>query len=279
MVGRVTPGLTAAVLFTMGCSSGGEAGGGDAEAGAGVADNIEDWPPAAGARLVPLALATAATPAVRTHSALSNPVPESPTVAAESGVGGAWKLEDAPTSAGPAVVAYASRTDRTIHVDPAYRDRVLGILGAHVSVSTGHWRIRAPADPPLEPLTPGVPDREFEEIRLVPGGTEFLEAPGDIRVVAPASRTRVAYESVEGKLPDLGRALGGPWTVARCIGERLAPAPGGSRPTEAVLPACREDLLLLGVATFVVPNDGAPGDSAAAARSAWPVYAWTATGG
>jgi hypothetical protein len=88
-----------------------------------------------------------------------------------------------PTVEAGAVVAYASWAEHRIYIDHEFRDRIQNILNAHISVSTGHWRIPLPGDSPKEPLTPGAPEREFEEFalaNLVPPDEPTL---GDFRIV------------------------------------------------------------------------------------------------
>ena len=64
------------------------------------------------------------------------------------------------TSALP--LAYVSLGLRRVYVENMVRDQVIGLLNAHVSVSTGLWRIPLPGDRPEQPLVPGDTSREFE---------------------------------------------------------------------------------------------------------------------
>jgi hypothetical protein len=97
-----------------------------------------------------------------------------------------------------AVVAYASWAEHRIYIDHEFRDRIQNILNAHISVSTGHWRIPLPGDSPTEPLTPGAPEREFEEFSLVGFAPPDEPTLGDFRIV------RAGYVQVHIELQCLG---------------------------------------------------------------------------
>ncbi|MCE2454360.1 MAG: hypothetical protein J4G12_00865 [Gemmatimonadetes bacterium] len=169
----------------------------------------------------------------------------------------------------------------TIHVHPGWRDRALAALGAHISVSTGHWRIRGPADSAKEPLTPGYPEREFEEIRRQPKIDDLVAARGDIRIVQASERIVRVYEPACVEVPAVGVVEGGPWRVPGCV-DYAGPEDGsveGAGWTEGAAPsanveACREDLLRVGAASVAEGGCGEE-EVVSSARTAVDVFAWT----
>ena len=101
------------------------------------------------------------------------------------------------------VVAYVSRPLQEIYIRPGFRDRVQNLLNAHISVSTGHWRIHLPGDSSSEPLTPGVPEREFEELDLAAWDSTLDPSAGDFRVLTGAETTETLFLTCE---PIVGRS-------------------------------------------------------------------------
>lgn len=87
---------------------------------------------------------------------------------------------DAPADELP--VAYVSMALRQVFVDHDFRDRASWLLDAHISVSTAHWRIRLPGDPPGEPIAPGDSLREFEELSMRDWDPAMPPAMDDIRI-------------------------------------------------------------------------------------------------
>lgn len=123
-----------------------------------------------------------------------------------------------PYTAGE-VVAYVSRAEQRIYVSLEMRDRVQNLFNAHISVSTGHWRIPLPGDSPTEPLTPGAPEREFEERRIEEWDPEMQPSPGDFRIVR-GSYVPVHLSVECGDVDGTGvRVAGGPWNLAVADGE------------------------------------------------------------
>ena len=80
------------------------------------------------------------------------------------------------------VVAYVSRAEQRIYVLRDFRDRAQNLLNAHISVSSGHWRIPLPGDSPSEPLIQGVPQREFEELAIDDLDVAMEPSVGDFRL-------------------------------------------------------------------------------------------------
>jgi hypothetical protein len=128
-------------------------------------------------------------------------------------------------------MAYVSRGLRQVFVDYSYRDRSNWILDAHISVSTGVWRIPLPGDPVGQPITPGDVVREFEELDIAEWDPLMEPAIGDFRIRAgePAS-TRIDFRCVP--MSRGGWYSAGPWDIRQC-------EPGGSD-------ACREDFVVVG---------------------------------
>jgi len=79
-------------------------------------------------------------------------------------------------------VAYVSMESRQVFVDWRFRDRAVGLLDAHISVSTALWRIPLPGDPRGIPITPGDPLREFEERSMDEWDVQQAPSMDDIRI-------------------------------------------------------------------------------------------------
>lgn len=130
-------------------------------------------------------------------------------------------------------MAYVSMGRREVFVDHAFRDRSNWILEAHISVSTGLWRIPLPGDPVGQPITPGDTIREFEELDIAEWDPTMEPAEGDFRIRRgrPAP-VRVDFACVP-MSPTSDWFSGGPWDIRRCdgVGEE----------------ACREDFVEIGI--------------------------------
>lgn len=146
----------------------------------------------------------------------------------EAGVDRTWIAS--PPDRRPA--AYVAMATRQVFVDRAHRDRATWLLDAHISVSTGLWRIPLPGDSPLTPISPGDERREFEEMDMGDWDPATLPDEGDIRIVLGG---RMPVVVAAGCLPIQGT---GDWlAVDRLEHERCLPGPGD---------AVREDFLRLG---------------------------------
>ncbi|HKJ01681.1 MAG TPA: hypothetical protein VJ997_04480 [Longimicrobiales bacterium] len=86
----------------------------------------------------------------------------------------------APTAELP--VAYLSRGEMRLYLDPAYRDWAEHRLAAYVSVTTGLWRIGRPEDDPAVPIIPGDALREFEVVDIRWWDPAILPVEGDARL-------------------------------------------------------------------------------------------------
>jgi hypothetical protein len=132
-------------------------------------------------------------------------------------------------------VAYVSMARREIYVDHDYRDQVYWDLRAHISVSTGVWRIPLVGDPPLEPIMPGDLEREFVELSEREWDAAAPPMLGDVRVLrgVPMSRL-IDVECV----PLAGGGAwfrAGPWEILQSSG-----------PSDQL---CREDFASVGTGT------------------------------
>lgn len=138
-------------------------------------------------------------------------------------------------------VAYVSMATRQLFVDLEYRDQVYWDLRAHISVSTGVWRIPLVEDPPRYPITPGDEVREFEELTMRDWDPLAEPTEGDIRVMrGGAVPTRIDF----GCAPQAGGGAwfhAGPWDVLQA-----------GMPTEALT---REDFVAVGTATRFSDRD------------------------
>lgn len=121
-------------------------------------------------------------------------------------------------------LAYVSRASMRIYIEPGQRDRVHRILGVHISVSTGHWRIPLPGDDPKVPISPGDALREFEETPLSGWDPGAPPREGDLRVRRgdPVSRVLdlpcTPLLGADPSRPGGTWVRGGPWTVQRLDG-------------------------------------------------------------
>ena len=134
------------------------------------------------------------------------------------------------TSALP--LAYVSLGLRRVYVENMVRDQVIGLLNAHVSVSTGLWRIPLPGDRPEQPLIPGDTSREFEVAEIWDWDPKADPTEGDFRIMAGAGvRTNIHFscQPISGKEEWYSA---GPWSVDQCD-----PSLDG---------ACREDFQQVG---------------------------------
>ena len=132
-------------------------------------------------------------------------------------------------------MAYVSMARREVFVDYEHRDRSNWVLDAHISVSTGVWRIPLPGDPPLRPIQPGDSLREFDELDIAEWDPEMQPAEGDFRILRGGlRRERIDFECVPMAADD-GWYSAGPFDVLRC-----AYAPEVD---------CREDFVEIGTGT------------------------------
>ena len=139
----------------------------------------------------------------------------------------------APTAELP--VAYLSRGDMRLYLDPAYRDWAEHRLAAYVSVTTGLWRIPRPEDDPKVPIIPGDALREFEVVDLGSWDPRMTPVEGDVRLRLGAP---VPIRIEFGCAPLLGHDA---WITAPDLVVRRRDGPAG--------PGGREDFAGVGVGT------------------------------
>ena len=121
----------------------------------------------------------------------------------------------APLSKYPA--AYVSRRLRKAYIDLESRLETRMVLAAHISVSTGHWRIPLPGDDLGIPIDAGDELREFEERPIGEWDPAMDPAEGDFRIRRGRRETvRIDFDC----LPMANREgwfSGGPWDIAQCV--------------------------------------------------------------
>ena len=141
---------------------------------------------------------------------------------------------DAPAAELPA--AYVSMETRQAFIDYDFRERVYWELSAHISVSTGLWRLPLHGDPPKEPVMPGDVLREFEELSMREWDPTRAPTEGDIRFF----RGRPAPITVELRCVQLAGGgqwfNAGPWRLRQRV------------PSTDPESLCREDFRLVGTA-------------------------------
>ena len=146
---------------------------------------------------------------------------------------------DAPAREMP--VAYVSMGTRQLFVDSAFRDQVYWDLRAHISVSTGVWRIPLVGDPPREAIVPGDVLREFEELSEREWDPTARPTLGDIRITRGTATPR-HIDLVCAPLAGGGTWLrAGPWEVVQ-----------SAPPTTALV---REDFTSIGRAMRYADRD------------------------
>jgi len=127
---------------------------------------------------------------------------------------------DAPAHEMPA--AYVSMGSKRLFVDSRFRDQVYWDLRAHISVSTGVWRIPLVGDPPTMAIVPGDVLREFEELSERDWDPTAPPTLGDIRILrGTATPRRVELECA----PVAGGGAwlrAGPFDIVRCSGAMTA---------------------------------------------------------
>ena len=123
----------------------------------------------------------------------------------------------APLSEPP--LAYVSRASLKVYVDWAARDEIRGTLVAHISVSSGLWRIPLPGDDLGIPVDAGDELREFEETHLGEWDPTMPPTLGDFRIRRGSpQKVHVDFDCV----PMAGKEglfSAGPWEIAQCGGQ------------------------------------------------------------
>jgi hypothetical protein len=123
----------------------------------------------------------------------------------------------APLSALP--LGYVSRGLMRIFVGPERRLEVRDLLVAHISVSTGLWRIPLPGDDLRIPVLAGDELREFEETHIGDWDATLDPTEGDFRIRRGQRETvGVAFDCMPMASRD-GWYSAGPWEIAQCTGQ------------------------------------------------------------
>ena len=140
----------------------------------------------------------------------------------------------APLSKTPA--AYVSRGLQNVFVDLESRLEIRMVLAAHISVSSGHWRIPLAGDDLAIPIDAGDELREFEERPIGEWNPALDPTEGDFRVRRGRRETvRVAFDCLPVAESD-GWVSAGPWDIEQC---RAGPDQG----------LCREEFMAVGTGT------------------------------
>ena len=165
----------------------------------------------------------------------------------------------APLSEMP--VAYVSKGLQRIFVGLDSRIGVSTMLAAHISVSTGLWRIPLPGDDLRIGVEAGDPLREFEETHIGEWDATMDPTDGDFRVRRGLrENVRVAFDC----LPMAGREgwySAGPWEIEQCTGrgpdlcrEDFMEIGTGSRYASRPLGACTESAGAVRYVTWACPD-------------------------
>ena len=120
-------------------------------------------------------------------------------------------------------MAYVSRDLQRVFIDHAFRGRVQVALAAHISVSSGLWRIPLLGDDLRVPVSPDDALREFEEADIGEWDPAIYATEGDYRIRG-GRRTRItlAFDCVPLAGED-GWVSAGPLEIARCRGRGEEP--------------------------------------------------------
>ncbi len=136
-----------------------------------------------------------------------------------------------PVSELPA--AYVSRGSQRVFIELEFRVQIQVMLAAHISVSSGHWRIPLPGDDLGIPVDAGDALREFVETPIGEWDSNMDPTEGDFRLLHGRRETvQVAFECIPMEARK-GWFSAGPWEIAQCAG------PGPE--------LCREDFMEIGI--------------------------------
>ena len=145
----------------------------------------------------------------------------------------------APLSETP--VAYVSRALRRVFIEADSRPEIEGLLAAHISVSSGLWRIPLAGDDLGIPIDAGDELREFEETHIGEWNSTMDPAEGDFRLRRGQRETvRVDFACAPMATRE-GLFSAGPWEIGQCAG----PGPG----------LCREDFMEIGTGSHYSRRD------------------------
>ena len=172
--------------------------------------------------------------------------------------------EDTVRIAAPAPelpIAYVSMGHRQIFVEYRFRIQVSVMLAAHLSVSTGLWRIPLPGDDLGVPIPAGDVLREFEELPISEWDPTMDPTEGDFRIRRGRPvRVRVAFECAP-MSSRTGWFSAGPWDIIQCAGpgdevcrEDFSSIGTGTRHSRRALGSCTEPEAPVRYLTWVCPQ-------------------------
>jgi hypothetical protein len=174
-----------------------------------------------------------------------------------------WAEDDvriaAPLSASP--VAYVSMGLQRIFVENDSRLEIELLLTAHISVSTGLWRIPLPGDDVGIPIDMGDELREFEETPIGDWNSTLDPTEGDFRLRRGRRGTvGIAFDCVPMAARD-GLFSAGPWDITQCAGqgpglcrEQFMEIGTGSRHSRRDIGTCTEPLGAVRYVTWACPD-------------------------
>ena len=115
-------------------------------------------------------------------------------------------------------LAYVSNIEKKIFVDYESRISVSVTLAAHISVSSGLWRIPLLGEDVGLPIDAGDPRREFSEHSISEWNPGLLPREGDYRIRRGFAVAKEISLSCVPILPEKGWVSGGPWSFNQCDG-------------------------------------------------------------
>jgi len=158
-------------------------------------------------------------------------------------------------------VAYVSKGLRRIFIGVDSRIEVSGMLPAHISVSTGLWRIPLPGDDLRIQVDAGDVLREFEETHISEWDATLAPTDGDFRIRrGRRENVEVAFDCMP-MAGQRGWYSAGPWEIAQCTGrgpdlcrEDFMDIGTGSRYANRPLGACSEPVGAVRYMTWACPD-------------------------
>ena len=162
-------------------------------------------------------------------------------------------------------LAYVSRGLQRVYVDLETRFELRGLLAAHISVSSGHWRIPLAGDDLGIPIDAGDPLREFEEWPVAEWDSTLEPTEGDVRIRRGVSeKVSVAFDCLPMAERE-GWFSAGPWDIEQCTGtgrqlcrEQFMEIGVGTHHTSRPLGACGEAIGSVRYVTWACPDPPRP---------------------
>lgn len=158
-------------------------------------------------------------------------------------------------------LAYVSRGLMRIFIGLDSRMEIRGILAAHISVSTGLWRIPLPGDDLRIAVEAGDELREFEETHIGKWDASLDPTEGDFRIRrGRPENVGVAFHCMPMALRE-GWYSAGPWQIEQCTGpgqdlcrEDFMEIGTGSRYASRPMGACSEPVGTVRYVTWACPD-------------------------